>query len=149
MVIDEILDNYKEIEEDFDLEQNDCLKIFNLFSQKHQLEPDLFYTARAFTSLINTIVNKKIEHIYYLLCTEIEMLDFLKTFDGKYLSNIENLLLDNTDIELDLIETLIDDCFNLTFFLTDFLNGLVKKNDYMEQLNNILNECNKKYGGEL
>lgn len=151
MVIDNILKDYETTQNELDLEINDCLKIFKNFTESHKLEPDMFFTARAFTSLINTLVNKKIEYINYLLSCQIEVLSFLKTYDDKYLSSIEGLLIENTTSEMIAIEELIENCYTLTFFLNDLLNDLIKKNNFNSlerNLEQLLQECEKKFKEE-
>lgn len=153
VVLKNIINDYEELQQNVDFKKNVCNTLFENIVNENLIEPDVYYSAKAFTSIVNNIVNKKTEYINYLLCNQIELLSFLATFDDNYLSNIEHLIVEKTTSELISIQNLIDDNFDILFFLEDFLKNLptLKKNNLsahlLDELNKIIENCEKKYEG--
>lgn len=154
VIIDELIEDLEDLREEVDYEKNYCNNMFNELVDQSELEEDVYYSARAFTSIVNSLVNKKIEYAHYIINSQIELLNFLNTFDDKYLSNSTCLLRDKATTEGLLVSELSEDIFELTQFLEDFLTNLknIKKKSRLpshlqQQLDMMLQEFENKYGG--
>lgn len=154
VIIDQLIEDLEELKEEVNYENNYCNNLFNKLVDKSELDEDVYYSARAFTSIINALVNKKIEYANYIVNSQIELLNFLNTFDDNYLSNSSCLLKDKATTEGFLISELSEDIFELTQFLEDFLINLknIKKKSKLpshlqQQLDMMLQEFEKKYEG--
>jgi hypothetical protein len=153
IVIDNLLKDFKDLKEDVNINHNYCLELFNNLVDESTIDIDVFYSARALTSIINSIVNKKVEYVNYIIDSQIEMLSFLNSYDDKYLSNTQNLFSNESSTEITTVIGLIEDNFDLTQFLEDFLTraNKLKKNSLSgqlkRQLDEMLKEFEEKYKG--
>ena len=117
MVIDNILKDFRTLKEEISDDTNYCLEIFNTTVDINDVPEDVYYSARAFTSIINNIVNRKTKYIFYILDNHIELLEFLQTFDKKYLLGIESLLAEKCSAEIIFAQELADDNIDIINFL--------------------------------
>lgn len=151
VVIEEIITEFEELKTDFQENTNYCNELFNKLIDKSTINIDVFYSARAFTSIINSIVNSKTKYANFIIDNQIELLNFLNSFDDKYLSNIYYLLNQKMRTEEDLLYSLSEDITDLILFLEDFLLRLEtleqKPSKIQEQLTNMLKEFEEKYKG--
>lgn len=155
IVIDNIIKDLNSIKEMSSDKVNCCHKIFEDIIDGAKIDEDIYHSAKAFTSIINNIINKKLNYINYIVDNQIELLTFLNTYDDKYLSNIENLLIEKTGNEVLIANDLAEDIFDLVMFLEDFLGTInnLKKNNLpihlQQELNKILEDIERKYNGGL
>ena len=155
IVIDNIIKDLNSIKEMSSDKVNYCHKIFEDIIDRAKIDEDIYHSAKAFTSIINNIINKKLNYINYIVDNQIELLTFLNTYDDKYLSNIENLLIEKTGNEVLIANDLAKDIFDLVMFLEDFLKTInnLKKNNLpihlQQELNKILEDIERKYNGGL
>ena len=155
IVIDNIIKDLNLIKEMSSDKVNCCHKIFEDIIDRAKIDEDIYHSAKAFTSIINNIINKKLNYINYIVDNQIELLTFLNTYDDKYLSNIENLLIEKTGNEVLIANDLAEDIFDLVMFLEDFLETInnLKKNNLpihlQQELNKILEDIERKYNGGL
>lgn len=155
IVIDNIIKDLNSIKEMSSDKVNYCHKIFEDIIDRAKIDEDIYHSAKAFTSIINNIINKKLNYINYIVDNQIELLTFLNTYDDKYLSNIENLLIEKTGNEVLIANDLAEDIFDLVMFLEDFLETInnLKKNNLpihlQQELNKILEDIERKYNGGL
>lgn len=153
VVIQEIIAELEELRGDFQENTNYCNQLFNKLIDESKINIDVFYSARAFTSIINSIVNNKTKYANYIIDNQIELLNFLNSFDDNYLSNIYYLLSQKMRTEEDILFTLSEDIFDLINFLKDFLLGLEEleqnknSNILHKQLEDMLKEFEEKYKG--
>ena len=106
IVIDNIINDLNSIKEMSSDKVNCCHKIFEDIIDGAKIDEDIYHSAKAFTSIINNIINKKLNYINYIVDNQIELLTFLNTYDDKYLSNIENLLIEKTGNEVLIVNDL-------------------------------------------
>lgn len=156
--IEEAINNIKAFEDSL-MGKNTCLEVFHKTLSQGDVSQDVYYSARAFTSIINQIVNKKIEYAHYVIKCQTEMLDFLNTYDDKYLSRLSNTISTNTNSEFFFVDCLISEINDLIDFLKNILQELFEEKseedlndwelpkDLQEKLDNVLEEFIKKYGG--
>ena len=147
VIIDKIIKDLEDLKNEFQYENNYCLNMFNSLIDKNTINEDIYHSAKAFTSIINSLVNKKIEYANYIIYSQIELLNFLNTYDDKYLSNIYCLLSEKATTEGMLVSELSEDIFELTQFLEDFLtnlNTIKKRNKLPKHLQQQLDKINKK-----
>ena len=155
IVIDNIIKDLNSIKEMSSDKVNYCHKVFEDIIDRAKIDEDIYHSAKAFTSIINNIINKKLNYINYIVDNQIELLTFLNTYDDKYLSNIENLLIEKTGNEVLIANDLAEDIFDLVMFLEDFLETInnLKKNNLpihlQQELNKILEDIERKYNGGL
>lgn len=124
-----------------------CNKMFNSIVNIEKVKDiDTFYQAKAFSSLINHIVNEKSKHLLTTIDNHIELITFINTFDKKYLYNAKNALFFSLRTELVYIRDLLIDLDVLTDFLEETLITLQSnKSSIQQQLDGLLEEFNKKY----
>ena len=124
-----------------------CNMMFNSIVDAEKVgDIDVYYEAKAFTSLINHIVNEKAEHLLTTINNHIELITFINTFDKKYLYNAKNALFFSLRTELIYIRDLLIDLDVLTDFLEETLLSIQNnKSSIQEQLDDLLEEFSKKY----
>lgn len=146
-MINEFVKEYEDLRNIFDYQKNCCFDTFNKIIKQEDVDEDIYQAAKAFTSIVNQIVNRKIEYGNFIIAGQIEMLTFINTFDDKYLSNIENLLDCNNCNEHVFLSELDEDISNIILFLEDFLSELINTNktfDFEDEISKLLKELNDK-----
>lgn len=131
MIIAEIIRDIKDKGSKYDLQRNKCSIILKNNLNQKEVPTDVFLSAKAFTSLLNTIVNNKIDYILDLMSSHSELLSFLETFDDKYLSSASNLLYTSLIDEVSIMDDLYNDIQHIYTFLENFLIQLkCKRGEY-------------------
>lgn len=146
-MLDKLIKEYEDFRNTFDYDKNCCYEIFKKNINKGDIDEDTYSAANAFTSILNQIVNRKIEYGNFIIAGQIELLTFLNTYDDKYLSNSKNLLDCQNCNEQIFLDELDEDICNILTFLEDFLNQLKKKNtsfDVSDKMLEFLKELNDK-----
>ncbi len=148
-MIDDIVNEYEDFREVFDYKKNCCLDTFYEIMGEGNINDDMYSTAKAFTSILNQIVNRKIEYGNFIIAGQIELLTFLNTFDDNYLSSIKNLLECQNSNEQLFITDIDEDICNIISFLEYFLKKLKNNDMYSEpnsdnELKKLLDELNKR-----
>lgn len=155
-IIEGLIDEYESYRDEFDFPRNLCSIIFDSIVGKEDIDSDMYYAAKAYTSILTQIINKKVDYANIVIDGQIELLEFLNTFDDKYLSASEKLLgYQNCNEQIFLAE-LVDDINSLILFFKDFLSAILDNNEPTKtnlqiQLEEMLNEFNRKHnkGDEL
>lgn len=127
-IIDEFVNEYENFRETFDYQKNCAYDVFKKTMQRGSVDEDTYSAANAFTSIVNQIINRKIEYGNFIIAGQIELLTFLNTYDDKYLSNTKNLIECQNANEQVFLAELDEDICNILLFLEDFLKKLVNKN---------------------
>ena len=152
-IIDDMLEDLTLVKEFSSEKEQHYKEIFSNTIDKVQINQDVYYSAKAFTSIVNNIIRKKFDYINYIAKNQIELLTFLNTYDDKYLSNIENLLIEEAGNEILIIDDLLEDISNLLGFLQDLLETLQNLNQNKQkfnlhsELNKMLDDLENKYKG--
>ena len=155
-IIEGLIDEYESYRDEFDFSRNLCSIIFDSIVGKEDIDSDMYYAAKAYTPILTQIINKKVDYANIVIDGQIELLEFLNTFDDKYLSASEKLLgYQNCNEQIFLAE-LVDDINSLILFFKDFLSAILDNNEPTKtnlqiQLEEMLNEFNRKHnkGDEL
>lgn len=154
-VINDMLDDLNMVRKFIPEKSEYCRQVFEDIMEKVKVDVDIYHSAKAFTSIVNNIINKKLDYIDYITKNQIELLTFLNTYDDKYLSNIENLLIEEAGNEILIINDLMQDIIDLLSFLQDFLTSIKDINQDHKQfnlqmeLNRMLDGLEKKYEGGI
>lgn len=154
-VINDMLDDLNMVKKFIPEKGEYCRQVFEDIMEKLKVDVDIYHSAKAFTSIVNNIINKKLDYIDYITKNQIELLTFLNTYDDKYLSNIENLLIEETGNEILIINDLMQDITDLLSFLQDFLTSIKdisqdhKQFNLQMELNRMLDGLEKKYEGGI
>ena len=73
VIIDNIIKDLEDLKNEFQYENNYCLNMFNSLIDKNTINEDIYHSAKAFTSIINSLVNKKIEYANYIIYSQIKL----------------------------------------------------------------------------
>ena len=149
-ILEGLIEEYEDYRSEFDYSKNFCATLFDSVIRKGTIDEDVYLAAKAYTSIISQIINRKIEYANFIIAGQTELLSFLNTFDDNYLSASEKLLgYQNCNEQIFLAE-LRDDINNLIIFFKDFLFGLLDdnepvKNNLRIQIEEMIKEFEKKY----
>ncbi len=151
--LDEMINQFEECKLDVSDKKNCCLDIFNGIVKKELIDEDTYYSAKAFCSIVNNIINNKVDNVLHISTKQIDLLQFLQTYDDKYLSNLTNCLMTKSYCEIDFVNELLVDIFEILTFLEDTLKEITnkKKDNFshiQQQLNDMLKEFEEKYKGD-
>ena len=151
--LNEIIKNLEQAQYYIEDKYNSCNDMFNFLVDKTAVNEDIYYSAKAFTSIINNIVNKKVEYIKFISAGHTEELNFLQTYDDKYLSNLQNLLLFKNLTEIEFINNLVLDIEELLQFLDATLRRISNRqkdtDKLIQNLQKRLDEFCEKFNEEV
>lgn len=123
-MVADLIERLNKNKEEFSLKKGRCLEIFEEKVKEGEVHIDLYFTARALSSLCNTIANRKIEYMETMMDAHLQLLGFLHTFDDNYLSNMTNVLDSELSTEINYLSKADEDLKKIYCFLSSFLDTL-------------------------
>ena len=102
-------------------------KTFRNFKRASIIDEDTYLLAQSFSSIINSIIDTKIDIALRIINSIIETISFLKTYDDKYLSNTPYLINQSFKTEKIFIKHIMLDISSINNYLEDFLTYISRK----------------------